>query len=519
MLLMSKTRKVEYKILSFSTTMRNPQRIAEFLKIMLPYENRILNHKIIMQIIIGVIGNKLYVTNYEKNNFKEILDSDKSLSLKQILEIIENSPQNHKEAGFDKGWESRFDTLYKLSMEFGFCFYEKNHPLLISNAGHMLIDAFSEIPINDTKINNVFLNALMKYQRSNPFRKVKNDNVPLVLLLQTMCKLKETLGDSKISRNEIPFLLCWRDSDYEKLATFIIDFRKTHKKPSNEIVYEKCLEFLESTNTTRFKITQICNESVDEYIRKMRITGIISLRGAGRYIDFNTFEQEKIGYILKNYSNQVSITDKKEYFKLMGQIDTHILDFQENIALDEKVDLKLKTLHKFADYYTKDQIYNELKILGNKKLSSSDSILKFIPEPTRFEFLTAITLKQNLQNIEVLPNYSIDDEGLPKNHASGNMADIICKDEKSNSIFEVSLILGRKQVELELIPITRHLKEFMQNDKNNFAVFIAPKIFEDSKIYVEFIKYKDNLNIYNFDILEFIEKINNINILSEFSNV
>ncbi|HEB7542292.1 TPA: hypothetical protein RZK47_001599 [Campylobacter coli] len=67
MLLMSKTRKVEYKILSFSTTMRNPQRIAEFLKIMLPYENRILNHEIIMQIIIGVIGNKLYYLGQPKD--------------------------------------------------------------------------------------------------------------------------------------------------------------------------------------------------------------------------------------------------------------------------------------------------------------------------------------------------------------------------------------------------------------------------------------------------------------------
>ncbi len=27
------------------------------------------------------------------------------------------------------------------------------------------------------------------------------------------------------------------------------------------------------------------NEAVDEYIRKMRITGLISLRGNGRFID------------------------------------------------------------------------------------------------------------------------------------------------------------------------------------------------------------------------------------------
>lgn len=276
---------------------------------------------------------------------------------------------------------------------------------------------------------------------------------------------------------------------------------------------------MESTNTTRFKISQICVESVDEYIRKMRITGIISLRGAGRYIDFNTFEKDKIDYILKNYSKQAKIANKEEYFKSMGQIDTHILDLKENIPIEDKIDLKLSALQKFANSYTKEQIYNELEKLKDKNSKSNDLVFKFIPEPTRFEFLTAIALKQNLDNVEVLPNYSIDDEGLPKNHASGNMTDIICKDSKNNAIFEVSLIVGRKQLELELIPITRHLRESMLDNVNNFAVFIAPKIFEDSKLYVEFLEDKKHLNIYNFDILEFIQKLRNTDSLSEIANV
>ena len=51
-------RKSEYKILSFSTTMRNPQRIAEFLKALLPFENQTLTHEIIMQIVAHLIQNK-----------------------------------------------------------------------------------------------------------------------------------------------------------------------------------------------------------------------------------------------------------------------------------------------------------------------------------------------------------------------------------------------------------------------------------------------------------------------------
>lgn len=108
-----------------------------------------------------------------------------------------------------------------------------------------------------------------------------------------------------------------------------------------------------------------------------------------------------------------------------------------------------------------------------------------------------------------MPNYSIDDEGLPKCHASGNQPDIFCKDNASQSIFEVSLICGRGQVNNELLPITRHLKEMIESNKDSlnlsyFAIFIAPKIFEDSKVYVEFIKFKDGLDIRNLDISEFI---------------
>ena len=39
----------------------------------------------------------------------------------------------------------------------------------------------------------------------------------------------------------------------------------------------------------------------DEFVRKMRITGLFTLRGAGRYLDLNTKKENKIKYILSNY--------------------------------------------------------------------------------------------------------------------------------------------------------------------------------------------------------------------------
>lgn len=40
--------------------------------------------------------------------------------------------------------------------------------------------------------------------------------------------------------------------------------------------------------------------------------------------------------------------------------------------------------------------------------------------------------------------------------------------------------------------------------KHYFALFIAPNIFEDSISYVDFIKFKEKLEIKNLSILDFI---------------
>lgn len=185
---MSNEREKEYKPLSFSTTMRNPARIVDFLKCILPFEGQILTDEIIHKVTLSIIMNKLYKPNIvgKELKLKEIYNSEDVFSVEEAEYIIENSPQNHKEAGFEKGWASRFDTWYKLAMEFGFIYYEMNKPIQISTTGHMLIDAMREIPYYYEKFQSVFLNALMKYQTNNPFRKNANTNVPLPLLLNVI---------------------------------------------------------------------------------------------------------------------------------------------------------------------------------------------------------------------------------------------------------------------------------------------------------------------------------------------
>ena len=313
---MAITRMAEYKPLSFSTTMRNPERIVEFLNCILPFEGKILTNEIIHEVTVNLISKKLYFTQkYEMKipEYKAIYaDENARFTREQVEDIIKNSPQNHKEAGFEKGWPSRFDTWYKLPMEFGFIYYEMDKPIEISTTGHMLIDALNENPKNDEKIRNVFLNALMKYQTNNPFRKNANANAALPLLLKVIKLLKEDQdeNDAGVFRKELSLLICWPDNDAEAVYAKIKEIRHKYGYTyGDEVIYEICLKLLNATSEqkNRFKINQITGEAVDEFIRKMRITGVVSLRGNGRFLDFNSFEINKIDYILDNYYTYMKV--------------------------------------------------------------------------------------------------------------------------------------------------------------------------------------------------------------------
>ena len=192
-----KARKQEYKPLLFTTTVRNPERIKDFIKVIANYNNKILTNEIIMKIVKDMIAGKYYYTMYEKNNpeLNAIYrDTDAIFSDEQLDEIIKNSPQDHKEAGFDKGWPSRFDTWYKFIKELGFIYYEMNKPIEISETGNLLLAA--ELNENPELEEQAFLNALVKYQRNNPFRRVLNENAPFTLVLEVLKLIKQ---DSSMS--------------------------------------------------------------------------------------------------------------------------------------------------------------------------------------------------------------------------------------------------------------------------------------------------------------------------------
>ena len=254
------------------------------------------------------------------------------------------------------------------------------------------------------------------------------------------------------------------------------------------------------------KDVTIMQELPDEFIRKMRLTGLITIRGYGAFIDSNRKEIETIEYVIKSYSKYKKYDSEREYFDYISQIDNNLVKAELEYIID--VDEENRLLLKWVKYYSWPSIKDEI-LNFSKNISSKDEILRFIPGPLRLEFLTALAVLAKYPGIRLVPNYISDDEGLPSSHAPGNNADIECYERKSCTLLEVTLLTGTVQVAREMPPISRHLLEKKTEYENSVSFFIAPSVHQDTIKWSEFIKFKDDLDILPFSIDEFVKRLDN----------
>ncbi len=483
--------------------MRNPERMKDFLTILKDYNGKKLTNSLVLQVVKELLKNGLYETRYINRNraIKNKIKNGEVLTDKELEQVIKNSPQDHKELGFDRGWGSRFDTWYKLAKELGFVYYEMNKKIEFSKLGLMLVD--NEHPEFEQQ---AFLNSFVKYQRNNPFKRVLNENIPLILLLQTIKRINQDkrFNSKGITRKEIPIILCWRDDNSEKLYKQIVKIRNKYGyNPSGEVILKVCDNQTGGRHSSN-KDKTILQEYPDEFLRKMRLTGLITIRGLGRFIDLNTKEMQKIDYALKNYSKYKKYKTEKEYFNYMSSIDKKLFSLKIEQVIDIKVERKL--LIKWAEYYKWNKIKDELTKLSLNQ-SSKDDILRLIPAPLRLEFLISLAIVIKYPEVIVNPNYISDDEGLPSSHAIGGKPDIECEELKKYILIEVTMLTGTQQNIREMPSISRHLKERIELEQDAISLFLAPIIFDDSLRFSKFIRHDEGLRIYTFSIKEFLDNL------------
>jgi hypothetical protein len=492
----------KYKPLLFTTTLRNPERLKGALSILKEYNGQVLTNALAKEIAGEIIRAGLYHPMRVSKEVKEKWSEGQSLTPEQVAIILEANPQNHKEAGFEKGWASRFDTWFKIAKELGFVYYELNQPIEFSKIGLKLAD--TEHPEFEQE---AFLNAFAKYQRNNPLRRVANENAPLILLLQVIKKINADpkFNDTGISKLEVPLLLVWRDDNAEALYQKIKEVRTQHGyNPSWDVILRE-VDTLTGGRHASMPDKTIMAEYPDDFIRKMRLTGLITARGLGRFIDLNKKELAKIDYILERYSTYQKYATEREYFNHISSIDERLISiervYETNLAEEKKL------LLKWVGHYDWHTIKTEILKLTTSKPTSKDAVLSLIPSPLRLEFLTSLAVLSKIPTAIVKPNYISDDEGLPSAHAPGNGADIECQEQEKYTLLEVTLLNGVAQSQREVAPISRHLEDFKIKHKDVATFFIAPVIHRDTVRWMDYVKHKDGLDIRNFSIADFIKKL------------
>lgn len=495
----------EYKPLLFTTTIRNPERLKWFLGVLKEFDGQVLDDKLAEKISGEIIRVGLYKPTRLNAKVKIKIEAKEPLTDKEVAQVLKDNPQNHKEAGFSRGWPSRFDTWFKFAKELGFVFYKSGKKIKFSEIGLRLVD--SEHPEFEQQ---AFLNAFVKYQTNSPFRRVLNENVPLILLLEVIKKLNQDkdYNGAGISKLELPLVIFWKDNDSEKLYELIKEIRKKYGfKPSKEVIVDICENKIMEGKFKKFNPESIVTDYPDEFIRKMRLTGLISLRGAGRFVDINKNEQKKVDYVLKNYTEYKKYETEESYFEYMSKIDENLISIEIKPTTADERD---KMLSKWISIYSWNKIKGEMLNLAKKRLSK-DEILKYLSNPVRLEFLSSLAVKTKFPDVRVIPNYPIDDEGIPTSTAggNGNKGDIECYEDVKGILIEVTMSEGRTQTMMEIWPIARHLEEFGKSTKESMCYFVAPSIFKDSEMQIQFVKEKQDIDIVPKTIEEFLEHIDN----------
>jgi hypothetical protein len=507
----NRTRNPEYKPLLLTTTMRNPERLRNNLIVLKQFDGKVLTNKICTDICGELIREGLYRPTREvSDTIKGKWADQELLSNTEVLHLLDANPQDHKEAGFDKGWPSRFDTIFKLGLWFGFVHYEMGEKVEFSKLGELYIEQSEfdgqKLFANDEQ--QVFLNAFARYHRQNPYQRVLNHNKPLILLLQVLDELAKNkeFGSAGLYVHELPFLLIWKDNDYLKFTKTILDFRKTYGfNPSTEIVFERAGVIHGGWKPRKDKIESITKEYPDELLRKFRLTGLFSLRGNGRVISINEDMREVVKYLIANYATLQTFSTTKKYFNFASQVDDFLIKSGKP-KLVGITDEDQAFLVKWIDHFGIDKIKAELLKVG-KGRTTDDAILRLSPSPVRLEFLSSLLLKEKFASAKVVANYSRDDEGLPISHAPGNNPDIELHMNPYLELYEVTLTTGTNQAKAEFAPITRHLKDKVEAkhylQEHIKTVLVAPSIHIDFQMWADFIKHSENLNIEGLTIEQF----------------
>jgi len=514
---------------SITTTLRNPERLREFLIVLKKLENSewtFQNQKkyqilLIKERVYGYGSNQFY-NGLSQEQIALIDDQTKKISFEQA-EGIFNS-KNYEDPAM-RGRQS-INPLKK----FGFVVI-KDGKIYITSLGKLFLKT-------DFDLGEIFFRSFIKWQIPNlDSDDYKLDDgydikpfIGVLHLIQKVNEISEKLGKivKGIDKEEFS-LFCPTLVNYKLIGSYakqIIALRKNligKTKQEQKIIWNEyknifAQKFLGTSDATKIKkLLSNLKDYGDNAIRYFRLTRYIYIRGGGFYIDLEQrrkieienlihFDnaQSKVFTSKENYSEYISnISEPKLPWETKEKLSEIILKLIEDINLYEKeIGITPKS---FLDY--KKLNTDNLKIFINdlrnyrrelqdkqnhQKSQEIEEIKKYIEElknifnsedkPILLEKLLSLGINALNDALKIKPNYPVGDDNEPTFTAPANTPDIECFYEEHNAICEVTMLTARDQWYNEGQPVMRHLRDFENKyqDKNAYCLFVAPKLHRDT---------------------------------------
>jgi len=498
------------KLWSISTTVRNPERLRNFLITLKEIEGKVWNKETQKEFQIRLIKNRFYgfgssqfYSDLEQKYIDLLEDINHNITLKEAREIFE--AKNYEDPAM------RGRTSFKPLQKMGLAIIESKKIKITSLGEYLLSD--------DYDLGELFFKSFLKWQYPNPIdRDFKDENIynikPFIAVLHLinevnkLCKIKniKVKGISKIEF-EIFAQSLLNYNDISIYANKIIEFR---------LKYEKLKDFKEKQNfieeTKKIFLNDFSNKDfnnikdyADNTIRYFRLTRYLYIRGGGYYIDLEPRRSIEIQKLLETYNGSADNFTKDDYIKYLSditlpklpwenekeikkikqQLIKDILDLENKLEIKKDIsNLNIEELRQ----YRKELQDMELK-LTLQDITKIDEVISKLQNIRKLDLKPSIALEKyitmalNIINdaIKIKANSLVGDDNEFIFTAPANKPDIECYYQTFDSICEVTMLTGRDQWHNEGQPVMRHLRDFEKNkDKETYCIFVAPKLHRDT---------------------------------------
>ncbi|MFC3904011.1 AlwI family type II restriction endonuclease [Clostridium disporicum] len=509
---------------SLSTTVRNPERLVPFIKVMEQFEGLPFNEETQCDYFKALIKSKAYKPEGLPKKFLEMYEEPEKFTDEEVCELLSNVHYKNKQYNDNQNkiYAFRARTAVGNLNKMGLCIArEAMGNVKITELGRQLIN-------EECTFVDVMFRYFLKWQLPNPAESgYKGFNInPFIATLHVINKVNEiekSNGNKPkgISKEEFGlFVVTLIDyCDIDETVNNIIRYREECKKSEDKIKYTDDLFIrevseiysIENTNTKELdKKVNNLYDYADSAIRYFRQTGLIYYRGAGRYIDLAPTRIIEIQRLLLEFDGSAKeFSDIDEYIEYLSDINQPILPWETKESLleihtslrnnlidimeyidkvypgqslhnfnlnDVVIDLsdneiiisnKIAILRDWTNLINLDKGILQERSLGNlnKYINELNALAKRKKAkdgngPLNLEWYTSLSLMALDDAEEIKPNLLLGDDNIPLFTAPGKGADIECRYRNFNLVTEVTLLKARDQWYAEGQPVMRHLREF-----------------------------------------------------------